>query len=54
MPNCTAFGCNNLLKLKKNPNLSFQEQVIHGCKILRGKNPFQRTLKELLYQLQAF
>ena len=40
MPNCAAV-CANFST--KNPNLSFHEYVMSGCKILRGKNSFPIT-----------
>ena len=41
MPKYTAVGCTN--RSTKNPNLSFREYVMSGCKIVRGKNPFPIT-----------
>ena len=41
MPNCATVGYTN--RSTKNPNLSFHEYVMSGCKLLRGKNPFQKT-----------
>ena len=48
MPDCAAVSCTN--RPTKNPNLTFHEYVMSGCKILRGKNPFQ----EFLYLFRAF